>query len=123
MNEELVQAIDNATVAHALWKARLSGAVGGDGAVFDKKIATDSHACEFGKWLDGNRNLSGSHPEYERIHQHHEAFHVALGECLDKLAAGRGSEVRQSLAADGKFRNLSGRMVLELLHWRDRLMA
>lgn len=123
MNDELVEAIDKATVAHALWKARMIGLLEGEEATFDRKSASDPHACEFGKWLDGNQNLSSSHPEYARIRANHEAFHATLGECLEGIAAGRSEVARVSLAVDGKFRNLSGRMVLELLHWRDRLTA
>ena len=104
MNEELVEALDQATVAHALWKARLIGAMEGDGTVFDRKSAGDCHACAFGKWLDGNRTLSGQHPEYERVSDRHERLHRLIGESIDKLASRRGHEVRESLGRQGELR-------------------
>jgi len=121
VNDELVEAIDKATVAHALWKARMIGAIEDGNTAIDRKTAGDSHACEFGKWLDANRNLSAMHPELERIRLKHDEFHAALAECLDKIASGKGHEVRRSMDVEGRFRQLSGNMVLELLRWRDRL--
>lgn len=121
MNDELVEEIDKATVAHALWKARMISVIEGETHSIDRKSAGDPHACEFGKWLDGNRNLGPSHPEYELVRAKHDAFHAVLADCLDKIASGRSSEVQRSLGVDGEFRNLSGGMVLELLRWRDRL--
>ena len=121
MNEDLVEAIDKATAAHALWKVRLIDAAKGLEQGIDRKTAGDCHACEFGRWLDGNRALLASHPEMASVQSRHQAFHEEVGINLDKIAAGRGHEVSKSLNEDGELRVNSCRMVLELLHWRERL--
>jgi hypothetical protein len=123
MNEELVQAIDASTVAHALWKARLMDALEGGELKLDRKAAGDPHACEFGKWIDGNLGLAATHPEFELCRAKHAAFHARLAECLGWIAAGRTREARLELESDGEFRKLSGGIVMELLRWRDRLLA
>jgi len=121
MNEDLVQQLDKATAAHALWKVRLLDAAAGKGEAIDRKTSADPHACGFGKWLDAQATVLADHPEFVEVASRHEAFHRDIGAYLDGIAGGRSRDVAKQLGEDGEFRVTSNRLVLVLLRWQDRL--
>ncbi len=120
MNEDLIDQIDKATAAHAMWKAKLILEMEGRSVKIDRQTAKDCHACAFGMWLDGNKSQLSGNPEFEPIYTRHEAFHQEVGAILEKIVGGRLAEAKESFQA-GTFRQVSSRLVLDLLRWRDRL--
>jgi hypothetical protein len=119
MSADPVQQIDQATVAHALWKVRLLDASTGDGSVLDRSTAGDCHACNFGKWLDsGADGLSGT-TEFPEVFSLHEAFHGAVGTFIDRMRRER-IDLDTDLGG-GSIRDRSSQLALRLLRWRDRL--
>lgn len=123
MNEDLVAQLDRAVVAHAMWKVRLLDAADGRGGKIDRRTASDCHACAFGKWLDGNRQSLGQYAEYGDVHALHERFHEEVGSVLERIDFGRRDAARSGLTEGGDLRVASGRLVLRILRWRDRLLS
>ncbi|MCB9496686.1 MAG: CZB domain-containing protein [Fibrobacteria bacterium] len=121
MSAEIVEQLDNAAVAHALWKARIFDAAQGGQGDFDRAKARDCHACEFGKWLDGSKSQLAVHPEYSEVYAYHQAFHHEVGVALDRLSQGNKGAALDALQGDGALRRESSELSLALLRWRDRL--
>ncbi|MBK9577837.1 MAG: CZB domain-containing protein [Fibrobacterota bacterium] len=121
MNEQAIRQLDQATLAHALWKIRLSDAAQGKLATFDREAAADCHACAFGKWLDAGADGMASDPEYRMVYDLHQEFHRSVGQFLDSLRAGEKVDLEYPLGPQGTFRDTSSRLAEAFLKWRDRL--
>lgn len=121
MNEQALKQLDQATLAHALWKIRLSDAAQGKMGTFDRKAAADCHACAFGKWLDSGADGIAKDPEYQGVFDLHRSFHQAVGLFLEKLQVGAKVDLEFPLGPQGSIRDTSSRLALALLKWRDRL--
>lgn len=115
------EALDQATVAHALWKTRLRDAAQGRMGAIDPRVARDCHACAFGKWLDGGADGMSHDPECAVVVQLHESFHQLVGIFLDRVARGISTELDTPLVEGHSIRSRSSRLALEILRWRDRL--
>ena len=123
MNGDFVAAIDKAAVAHATLRVRLLDAARGKRLEFDLRQVQDCGACEFGEWLERHRPELSSHPEYSAVRADHALFHMDVEDSLEKLRAGRCSEVERELQIEDGFRRKTERLILDLRHWRDRLAS
>lgn len=106
--------IEEALLAHSAWRKRFKDYLNGK-APFDVNLASDSHHCQFGDWLDheGYRLM----PEKRRteIRVAHDEFHRVAGGIVQKIHEKRFAEAKEDLAADGPLNRASARLTEALV--------
>jgi hypothetical protein len=115
------EVIDDALAAHVQWKRRLQDAL--ITGKFEYKIqdVKKDDACEFGQWLKGLSQEEKDCDEYAKILKLHAEFHNTAGEILDLVYNGKKEEAEKKLEFGGSFGQISGRLIIALQTWRNKL--
>jgi len=115
------EAIDDALAAHVQWKRHLQDALitgKSEDKVHDVK---KDDACQFGQWLKSLSEQEKNSAEYGKILELHAEFHNAAGEILELVLSGKKEEAKKKLEFGGCFGQISGRLVIALQAWRNKL--
>ncbi|MCI4662511.1 MAG: methyl-accepting chemotaxis protein [Neomegalonema sp.] len=115
--------IEAALDAHLAWKTKLRAALACGSTGLDAAIVRRENTCQFGKWLCALQpGQSGvDQADYERIRALHKTFHEAAAQIVEQVQAGQVDQARHAL--EGRFSELSSRLVRELEDWKAGLGA
>lgn len=115
------ESIDNALNAHSKWKTRLLDAIKEKKSEFKVEEVQKDNACEFGKWLY-------SLPEADRkvaielnITELHANFHKEASSILELALKGNKNEAMKKMEFGGDYGKITGKLVVALTKWKDRL--
>jgi hypothetical protein len=115
------EVIDNALAAHVQWKKRLQEVLITGKSEYQVNVVKKDDKCQFGEWLinlsDQEKNLA----DYKKIKELHAEFHNAAAEILDLALKGKKEEAQKKLEFGGGYGQISGRLVLALQAWRNKL--
>jgi hypothetical protein len=79
--------LDNAILAHHVWKNKLKAAISSQSQVDATSFARDD-CCEIGQWLHGEGAvLYGSKPEFLALLHKHAIFHLEAGKVATEINA------------------------------------
>lgn len=109
--------IDAALMAHSAWRKRFRDYLNGK-ASFDAATVGDSHACQFGNWLDNEGHRLMPIKRRGEILSAHDDFHRIAAEILQKIKERRFAEVKADIGADGVLNRASSRLSELLLKAR-----
>jgi hypothetical protein len=107
--------LKSALDVHAAWNDRLKKAIqeGNSDAHNISDVAQDD-LCVLGKWIhDPGKKLYGHLAEYDSLRNTHADFHMCCGDIL--LASQAGNSAKASNMLGKEFRQLSGRIQLDLV--------
>jgi hypothetical protein len=80
--------LDNAILAHHVWKNHLKSVIAAKGSLNAAQVARDD-CCEIGRWLYGDGGvLYGKTPEFGVLLDKHRQFHLEAGKVADVINAG-----------------------------------
>lgn len=120
---EKVGDIDQAIAAHVHWMTLLRQAVLDAVSGIDVDSIAAHNQCEFGKWLHGpglstDDRLTEHYLEVWRVHAE---FHELARRIVELAAAGQMVEANTLLY--GEYITLSGKLVLAMRSWQERLLG
>ncbi|MGE5798175.1 MAG: CZB domain-containing protein [Ignavibacteria bacterium] len=115
------ETIDNALAAHVQWKKRLQEVLITGKSEFQVNIVKKDDQCQFGQWLQSLSDQEKNFEEYKKIKELHAEFHNAAAEILDLALKGKTEEAQKKLEFGGGYGQISGRLVLALQAWRNKL--
>ena len=79
--------LDNAILAHHVWKDRLKQAISSKTPLDAVAMARDD-CCEIGQWLHGELGLRYRHlPQFSTLLARHRLFHVEAGRVAEAINA------------------------------------
>jgi hypothetical protein len=80
--------LDNAILAHHVWKTHLKSVIAGKGQI-NADLAGRDDCCEIGRWLYGDGSTRyGNTPEFSALLDKHKVFHVEAGKVAQQINAG-----------------------------------
>ena len=80
--------IEDAIMAHARWKTRLTGYLGNpDGSISIQDLGADNR-CELGKWIHGEAAQAVPPADLAPLKAAHAKFHRAAAEVVRKVDSG-----------------------------------
>ena len=120
-NSHLLNQIDDAIAAHAMWKLRIDNAMKGKDEDFDLSVAGDNHACAFGKWLDSEKDHLKKEKLYDQVFELHAQVHQQIASILSLVRQGEKAKAAEAMGIDSVYRDVSARLVRTLMHWKDGL--
>lgn len=106
--------IEDAILAHAIWKQRLQSAVQTGASEYTVMQITASSDCTFGKWLHGPSGVRTLPAEYEKIQELHAAFHREAGRVLSMALSGHKEEALSAMEPGSRYILLSGQLAATL---------
>lgn len=116
-----VEAIDAALAAHAQWRNRLNEAIQKGHSEFKVDAVMVDNACQFGKWLYGLSAAEQASEQFKKVKELHAAFHKAAAQTLDLALKGKKDEAQKSLDLGGDYNRASGKLVLALKEWKEKV--
>ncbi|HVO75695.1 MAG TPA: CZB domain-containing protein [Ignavibacteriaceae bacterium] len=116
------EVIDNALSAHVQWKKKLQEVLDTGKSEFKVSIVKKDDQCQFGQWLKNLSEQEKKSPEYGRVSELHAQFHLAAAEILDLALKGKKEEAQKKLQLGGGYGQISGKLVLALQTWRNKLI-
>ncbi|MGA7722535.1 MAG: CZB domain-containing protein [Ignavibacteriaceae bacterium] len=115
------EAIDSALTAHSLWKKRLQEAIEKGKSEFKVEEVKKDNACQFGKWLYSLPDADKKSREYEKIKSLHAEFHKTAASILKLGLSSRKEEALKRLEHGGDYGRITGKLVLALNDWKNKL--
>ncbi|MFO7447736.1 MAG: CZB domain-containing protein [Ignavibacteriaceae bacterium] len=115
------EAIDSALAAHSQWKKRLNDAITAGKSEFNVDTVKKDNACQFGQWLNSLPDEIQKTQDYQNIKNLHAEFHITASEILGLALGGKKDEARNKLEPGGGYGRISGKLVLALSNWKDKL--
>lgn len=120
---EKVGDLEQAIAAHAHWVTTLRQTVLDAVSGIDVESVAAHNQCEFGKWLHGPRLSADDRltDDYLEVWRVHAEFHELAGRIVELAAAGQMAEAYRLLY--GEYITLSGKLVLAMRAWQERLLG
>jgi len=115
------EAIDAALSAHAQWKKRLQDAIATGKSEFKADAVKKDDGCQFGQWLYGLTGEDTKSDMYTKVKSLHADFHKTAGDILELALTGKKEEALKKLEAGGPYGSATGKLVLALQAWKDKL--
>jgi len=115
------ESIDAALSAHSLWKKRLQDAIAKGSSEFKPQAVSTDNACEFGKWLYSLPASDTQSSDYQTVKTLHANFHRITGGILQLAVSGKEQEAIAKLGSGGEYSSATGKLVLALQAWKDKL--
>jgi hypothetical protein len=79
--------LDNAILAHHVWKNKLRAAIASKSQLDAVAFGRDD-CCEIGQWLYGEGGaLYGSKPQFTTLVERHKTFHIEAGKIATQINA------------------------------------
>lgn len=95
--------LDNAILAHHVWKNKLKSAIVSQTPVDAASFSRDD-CCEVGQWLYGDGGARyGSKPEFSALVQKHKTFHLEAGKVATEINAQRYAEASRMMESGTPF--------------------
>lgn len=115
------ESIENALNAHSKWKVRLLDAIKESKSDFKVEEVQKDNACEFGKWLYSLSDSDRKVAESLNIKELHANFHKEAATILELAVNGKKTEALAKMDFGGGYRQITGKLVVALTKWKDRL--
>jgi hypothetical protein len=116
----MLEELDAAIAAHAMWKFKLKTAING-GEIPDPAIVRIDTRCNFGKWLYATTPTGVSAEHHPRVMQLHAEFHEVAARVLLDLQAGKVGDVESVLGTGTPFFVASSKLTNAMMAWRAAL--
>jgi hypothetical protein len=113
-------AIDEAIYAHSRWKTRLKNIIHSGESDVPLLIIGNPHECQFGKWLDSDKDAKKS-SYYSQVNKLHTEFHEEASEVAKLALSGLAREANEKMEMGSKFSELSAKLVNILAEWKGSL--
>lgn len=115
------ETIDAALSAHAQWKKRLQEAISTGKSEFQADEVKKDNGCQFGKWLYAVTGDIVKSEDYIKVKSLHAEFHKVAAEILEFALTGKKEEALKKLQPGGGYGSISGKLVIALNNWKDKL--
>ncbi len=115
------EAIEAALAAHSQWKKRLQDAIATGTSEFKPDVVKADNVCQFGKWLYGLPTEETKSEDFPKVKALHADFHKVAAEILQLAISGKKEEALKRLESGGDYAHSTGKLVLALQSWRDKL--
>jgi hypothetical protein len=115
------EAIEAGVVAHSKWKKTLQEAIAVGKSDFKVTIVAKDNKCQFGQWLYGLPQEEKASDDWRKAVALHAEFHTVASEVLDLALQGKKAEALSKVAFGGSYSSISGRLVLCLSTWKNKL--
>jgi methyl-accepting chemotaxis protein len=79
--------------AHMEWRSRLEAVLNGKQALRPEEV-TSHHACQFGKWYDGEGQALGDHPSFKEVGELHARVHQYAKQIAERMHKGDKDRAR-----------------------------
>ena len=114
--------INNAIVAHGLWKIRLKMTISSGQTEFPVETIRDTHACAFGQWLasEALSTADKAGNDYLTVRELHAQFHDLAG-LVAKLAV-NGNKTEAEALLLGEFETASVKLTGAMTDWKRKLI-
>jgi hypothetical protein len=113
--------IDKGMAVHSRWKERLLDAISNQRTELNPELIKTEKNCEFGRWLTGLEKEGTQSEDYKTIKALHIEFHKTASEILSLAARGKRQEALNKFQSGGQYSIISGKLVLALRAWKDKL--
>lgn len=114
-------ALDAALAAHAQWKSRLLDAIKTGESEFKVENVKKDNACLFGQWLYKLTPEEMESEDFKKVKALHAEFHQAASEILNMALTGNKEDAIKKLEPGGGYGSISGKLILALNNWKDKL--
>jgi Chemoreceptor zinc-binding domain len=114
-------AIDAGLSSHAQWKSRLLDAISRGTSDFEVNAVRRDDECQFGKWFHSLPTETQETDVWREIHALHASFHETAAEILRLAVQGDRAGALKKLAYGETYGRISGKLVLALNKWKERL--
>jgi methyl-accepting chemotaxis protein len=99
--------LDNAILAHHVWKSKLKAAISSKSQVDATSFGRDD-CCEIGQWLYGEGAVRyGSKPEFVALVQKHKSFHLEAGKVATEINAQKYAQASRMIESGTAFASAS----------------
>ena len=121
LNTAIIEEINNALGANAIWKMRLRGAIKDGHCETTAACACQDNQCAFGKWLYGPTidPVTKAGTPYQVVKRLHAEFHRTAGSILAYVE--RGDPASALSAMTGEYQHRSDRLVQALNKWKNEV--
>lgn len=115
--------IDDAVLAHARWKIRLTAyANKPDGSIDPVQLGTDNK-CELGQWIYGEGAQHDTLPEFNTLRDAHAKFHRCAAEAVKTLDANPATPTEQILGLQSNFGKASSAVITAIKGLAQKISA
>ncbi|MCP4697628.1 MAG: hypothetical protein GY862_12370 [Gammaproteobacteria bacterium] len=108
-----------AIVQHNTWKKHLKDAIQ-QGDDLDN-YNSSPHDCEFGKWLDKNKDTLSTDENYTQVYEIHSEFHSSAGKVILLAESGDYKKACAAMEYGSDFDHHSQALVKAIIAWHDAL--
>ncbi|MBP9708891.1 MAG: CZB domain-containing protein [Oligoflexales bacterium] len=106
MTEVVKMNFDEAIVAHAEWKLKLTLYLQGEGELNHSVVCQDNQ-CKLGKWIYSDGKRYANEHTYEHLRKVHADFHRCAGEVIKTVDDGKISVAKQLITNDSEYAKVS----------------
>jgi hypothetical protein len=111
--------IVRAIASHAKWKYRLGQAIKTGTSEWTVPAVRLDDQCEFGIWLRSVPSAEQHGEHWKTVQARHGEFHRAAADVLELALSGRRSEAEAAIAPDSRFAEVSKRLTLAMMAWKE----
>lgn len=101
---------DEAIVAHAEWKLKLTLYLQGDGNL-DHSIVCQDNQCKLGKWIYSDGKKYANEHTYEHLRKVHADFHRCAGMVIQTVDSKKIDEAKNLIAPESEYTKISAIVV------------
>ena len=115
------QEITKAIGAHGMWKRRLEMVVKEKKSDTPPEKVEPDNQCEFGKWLYSLPVSDQSSPHFKKVQTLHASFHKEAAQVIRLALKGQMPEAEKSMALGGAYTNVSSRLTVAMMEWKNSI--
>lgn len=120
-NEDIISQINKAIVTHSRWKLRLQNALETYSSEFEIDFVKSPHNCDFGKWLDAEKDHLNKFPEYAQVYDIHARVHQETEKVIQLLLDGHVADAKNAIATGSHFKIISSELTKIMTQWKNSL--
>ena len=118
--EQVKMNFDEAIVAHAEWKLKLTLYLQGEGK-FDHAIVCQDNQCKLGKWIYSDGKKYANEPAYEHLRQVHAKFHACAGSVIQAVDSKNIDDAKKMIASGNSYEEISATVINAISAVRRRV--
>lgn len=101
---------DEAIVAHAEWKLKLTLYLQGEGKL-DPSVIRQDNQCKLGKWIYSDGRKYQNETAYEELRRLHADFHRCAACVVESVDQGNKAEAKQQIAPESEYSTVSAKVI------------
>ncbi len=110
MTDQVKMNFDEAIVAHAEWKLKLTLYLQGEGK-FDHVVVCQDDQCKLGKWIYSDGKKYANEPAYEHLRQVHAKFHTCAGSVIRAVDNNKSDDAKKMIASGSSYEEISAAVI------------